>query len=388
MWQRLGLSVMLSLLPVVAEAAPPYRYYLSPIIGSGTTFDAYRVAIESLVSGYAAIIPSKPDGTPRFSWGLAYVPYSAATRPPPHIPIPTVLLSEGLGLTTLQRTTLQAVLDGRGVALTLSTVTTLESVVDAIGKRLEPSFSVEHLFAGNRPGPRGQGNTVLFADTFTNAAVSISTAGGEYGLWSSKEGLFSIANNELIEPNPYVNPKTLINLTSLTTADYYVGADARVNPNGNRDVGVYGRMSDAPASTGTSYYAQIIGTGNALILFKNVAGVTTNLATWGWTTDTNYHRLVLGMIGTTISVRWDDLVSAVRPFEVISLSDSAIAASGYAGVRMNGAQVPNISKIDNFCIATTTAEVDVVADCVIATAAAAPAVRTAPGVVIGEPGMF
>ena len=54
---------------------------------------------------------------------------------------------------------------------------------------------------------------------------------------------------------------------------------------------------------------------------------------------------------------------------------------------MNGAQVPNISKIDNFCIATTTSEVDVAADCVIATAAA-PAVRTAPGVVIGEPGIF
>lgn len=376
-----GFSV---LWPVSGFAAPPY-YYLSPVVfGPNPVTPTWHVALSSLVSNYAAIIPSNPDGTPRFSWGCVYTLDTPTQSFASNVPLPLVSLADTLGLTTLQRAALQTILTAKGVDITLSASTTLGSVVSAVCQHLEPSFLIEDFAVGNRGvRARSSGNTVIFADTFTNAAVSISTAGGEYGLWSSKDGLFSIANNQLTDPLPYTNPKTMVNLTSVgASANYYVAATVQHTENANRDIGVYGRMSDLSDASANAYYVQVIGIGNGLRLFKVVSGSTTILADWPWTNDTTVRRLVLGMQGSTISVRWDGLASLITS-EVISLPDSGVTMPGYGGVRMNGANKPYVQKIDNFCIATTTAEADTAAGCVAAAAA-----QTAPGVVIGEPGIF
>lgn len=52
------------------------RWILSPVIGDGTSENPYRLkvadyGIDGSTARYAALIPSRADGTPRFLWGLA-----------------------------------------------------------------------------------------------------------------------------------------------------------------------------------------------------------------------------------------------------------------------------------------------------------------------------
>lgn len=48
------------------------RYFLSPVVGTGTRADPFRLKVGQYATiSYASVIPSNPDGTPKFTWGLA-----------------------------------------------------------------------------------------------------------------------------------------------------------------------------------------------------------------------------------------------------------------------------------------------------------------------------
>ena len=49
------------------------RYYLAPLTGDGTDESPYRPALPENIAGYAALIPSNRDGTPRIGWVLCLV---------------------------------------------------------------------------------------------------------------------------------------------------------------------------------------------------------------------------------------------------------------------------------------------------------------------------
>lgn len=49
------------------------RYYLSPIIGSGSDSDPYRAKVADYGVNYVALIPSQPTGNPKQAWALAIV---------------------------------------------------------------------------------------------------------------------------------------------------------------------------------------------------------------------------------------------------------------------------------------------------------------------------
>jgi hypothetical protein len=49
------------------------RYYLCPVIGSGSIADTYRAGVSGHGGNYVAVIPTGPDGRPLFPWALALV---------------------------------------------------------------------------------------------------------------------------------------------------------------------------------------------------------------------------------------------------------------------------------------------------------------------------
>lgn len=61
----------------------PTRFVISRVIGTGTQEDPYRVKAQDVVTAQAvslgqqakieAFIPSRPDGSPRFGWGVCRV---------------------------------------------------------------------------------------------------------------------------------------------------------------------------------------------------------------------------------------------------------------------------------------------------------------------------
>ena len=344
---------MAVLMVTTAQAAPPYRYYLSSVIGSGVIGNTDRVSLSSYVGTYATMTVGR-------SWGLVYTPDNPVNPDTSQIALPLVSLDSIIGLPTAQRNALQVILNARNVSITLSATTTLESVVTAIGRRIHPSFSLDNLFAGSRPRTSASGNTVLFADTFNVTARGI----GAQGLWSVKDGddsLVSIANQEVTSTNSAGATETAVNLTSLgTSADYYVAGTTRItNTLSNVGVGVQGRMSNNAETLNSSYQVDYDPVNLRLVMRSNT-GALTDLGTFTIVPDTDAHRLTLGMIGTTISTRLDGV-------ERISVTNGRVTGPGYGGIRLgHGANVQYQTKIDNFCVATTTAEADTAADCVVA----------------------
>jgi len=50
-----------------------YRYFVAPVIGTGTKADPYRLEVAVAGISYAAILPTGPTGAPVFGWGMARV---------------------------------------------------------------------------------------------------------------------------------------------------------------------------------------------------------------------------------------------------------------------------------------------------------------------------
>ena len=107
--------------------------YLSPVIGTGTDADPYRVALGSYsTGGGVACIPSLPSGQPRFTWGRARVKVSTPTDLT-HLAFPLKNLDESISLTVSQFDAIKAVMDARGIDTTgLTRTSTLRQVVQRV----------------------------------------------------------------------------------------------------------------------------------------------------------------------------------------------------------------------------------------------------------------
>lgn len=127
------------------------RFYISPVIGNGTLDNAYRAAlsdVQRLESGSSlvSLIPSKPDGTPKFAFCLCIV--NAAN----HVALgnvtdadqfPDITLDSQLSvLTTQQKNALLNFAARRGIPTTgLNNSSTFRNVLERIGQFLDLNFS-------------------------------------------------------------------------------------------------------------------------------------------------------------------------------------------------------------------------------------------------------
>lgn len=128
------------------------RFYVCPIIGTGTITDPYRAAITDAVrtqnrAGSVAVIRSNPDGTPVFPWTLC------VAAAPNHVAITNVQGVEGIPDITLDSTlgTMQSsarnrilnFLTNKGVDTSgITTSSTLAELLTRVGRHLDPNFAV------------------------------------------------------------------------------------------------------------------------------------------------------------------------------------------------------------------------------------------------------
>ena len=116
-----------------------FRYFVAPVIGTGTKADPYRLEVAVAGISYAAILPTGPTGAPVFGWGMARV--SAADFAALDANSNVVGLPEGdMGVLTLgdlpanQRNRLTNWLSGRGVDMTgITNASTLAAILDRVG---------------------------------------------------------------------------------------------------------------------------------------------------------------------------------------------------------------------------------------------------------------
>lgn len=189
--------------------------------------------------------------------------------------------------------------------------------------------------------------TVFATETFDG--VEDTELSAHNAAWSKAFGVTQncqIANNRLrgtvaaaTGSHGYVHSGTP------ASADYSVSADiVMVSAVGN-EVGVIGRCA---ADASTMYHARHTGSTGTIQLFKFVAGTSTQLGTGithALTAGTSVN-LRLEMIGSTISVYRDGNATPI-----ISVTDTAIAAAGKAGVRLRCVATPSDTAglhIDNF----------------------------------------
>lgn len=123
----------------------PTRHYFAPVIGTGTATDPYRATVADLAVSHVAVIPSRPDGTPRFPWALVTVAapsFSVLDSDPALAGLPAVNLDLTLAdLPKTARDRLLTLCQERGIDTTGVTGTTaLRQVVRRIGRHLEPDY--------------------------------------------------------------------------------------------------------------------------------------------------------------------------------------------------------------------------------------------------------
>lgn len=126
----------------------PTRHYFAPITGTGADSDPYRAKVADLAVSHVAVIPSRPDGTPRFPWALVMVAagsFAALDSDPALAGLPAVNLDLTLAeLSTTARDRLLTLCQERGIDTTgVTGATTLRQVVRRIGRHLEPAYD-EH----------------------------------------------------------------------------------------------------------------------------------------------------------------------------------------------------------------------------------------------------
>lgn len=119
----------------------PKRFYLSPVVGSGVAGDPYHAKVMDY-GAHAAIIPSKPDGTPRFNWALTVLDtadQTAALADATLVALPDKLLTQTI--TANEANKINAALVKLGVTVTVSAGDTIRSILLRIGQFLDPNFA-------------------------------------------------------------------------------------------------------------------------------------------------------------------------------------------------------------------------------------------------------
>jgi len=124
------------------------RYYLSPIVGSGTKADPFRAKAATFPAvNVASIIPSNPlTGAPLFPWALVVVATASHTplladttlTPLPDLSLDAILST----LSASQRAALFAALDAKAIDRQgLSNQTAYREVLRRIGRHLNAAFT-------------------------------------------------------------------------------------------------------------------------------------------------------------------------------------------------------------------------------------------------------
>ena len=129
------------------------------------------------------------------------------------------------------------------------------------------------------------------------------------------------------------------------TADYDVSASLYfASGNGSPSVGVCGRMAGPGSAALTFYQARMVNNGSGIVLARFINGATVTLSSVAYSAPAGAEpKLALRMKGDQLSVLLDGVV-VVGP-----ITDSNIAAAGYAGIRMASAAANQI-RIDNFAV--------------------------------------
>lgn len=124
------------------------RYYISPIIGTGTEEDPYRPKLADGGKPWVAIIPSKSDGTPSFPWALCLVnalDHTGILGDSNNDGLPDITLDSQLSvLPANQRNQLINRLNQRGIDMTgINATSTFRQLLERVGKQLDVAFRVD-----------------------------------------------------------------------------------------------------------------------------------------------------------------------------------------------------------------------------------------------------
>jgi hypothetical protein len=120
------------------------RWYIAPVIGTGAEEDAYRPKVPEGIN-WVAVIPSNPDGTPRFNWCLVKVAatdHSALLNDAEIDAMPNIALDDPIStLSAAMRNAIQNRLEARGIDTSGITLqTTFRQIVRRIGRHLDTDF--------------------------------------------------------------------------------------------------------------------------------------------------------------------------------------------------------------------------------------------------------
>ena len=125
------------------------RVYLSPIVGTGTSDDAYRPKIADYGVPWVSVIASQSSGHPKFNWAVVLVSTESFTTLDadtsldgfPNLPVDTLISS----LTNAVRQRIQSGMTAKGIPLLVTDYVTVRELVEAIGKIHNPQFSLAAL---------------------------------------------------------------------------------------------------------------------------------------------------------------------------------------------------------------------------------------------------
>jgi len=122
------------------------RYYLAPVIGTGTMDDAFRPQTKNYGGTSTAVIPShQTTGQPLFTWALVIVDkvdHTGLLADTAIDPLPDISLDSKIStLSNTMKNRLTAALTKYGIDPTTNANTTLRDIVLRCGQKLDPTFS-------------------------------------------------------------------------------------------------------------------------------------------------------------------------------------------------------------------------------------------------------
>jgi len=122
------------------------RFYICKIVGDGSETNSYRPKVADYPVKWAGMIPSNPDGTPKYGFAFviaATLDHTQLLADPQIKGIPELSLDAQLSsLTKATRDRLLAYFDAEGIDRTgLTLQSTMRQVLRRIGRHLEPDFS-------------------------------------------------------------------------------------------------------------------------------------------------------------------------------------------------------------------------------------------------------
>lgn len=137
------------------------RYYISPIIGDGTSQNPYRASVADVSqTNTNTIIPSKPDGTPKYGFAFCIIGTlnpTGTAQVTNSLTFPDYPLDGRMdGMEAVTRAAFKQSaeaydLDGNGLNLDMTFYgdsSSYRDVIDGIGKQFEPVFNVNNFDVG------------------------------------------------------------------------------------------------------------------------------------------------------------------------------------------------------------------------------------------------